>query len=103
MLFSEYSDYINKRPLISFEIFPPKTQKGFENLQFELSLLCTLKPDYITVTYGAMGSTRDRTLEIASLIKNHFGIESACHLTCVGATKKELDIMLRLEQKHGQV
>ncbi len=92
MLFSDYSD---NKPIISFEIFPPKTEKGFDNLQFELSLLSTLAPDFITVTYGAMGTTRERTLDIASLIQNHFGIESACHLTCVGATKKELDSMLQ--------
>lgn len=95
MLFSDYSKYEDKKPLISFEIFPPRTDKGFENLQFELSLLSTLAPDFITVTYGAMGTTRERTLDIASLIKNHFGIESACHLTCVGATKEELDVMLQ--------
>ncbi len=95
MLFSDYIDVKNKKPIISFEIFPPKTQKGFDNLQFELSLLSTLAPDCITVTYGAMGTTRERTLDIASLIKNHFGIEAACHLTCVGATKKELDVMLQ--------
>ena len=95
MLFSEYLNYESNRPIISFEIFPPKTKKGFDNLQFELSLLSTLSPDCITVTYGAMGTTRDRTLDIASLIKNHFGIEPACHLTCVGATKIELDSILQ--------
>ncbi|MEM7007562.1 MAG: methylenetetrahydrofolate reductase [NAD(P)H] [Thermodesulfobacteriota bacterium] len=94
MRFSDYLNNKNKKPLISFEIFPPKTKKGLDNLQFELSLLTTLTPDFITVTYGAMGTTRDKTLDIASLIKNRFGIESACHLTCVGATKNELDSML---------
>jgi len=95
MLFSDYSNTKNKKPLISFEIFPPKTEKGYDNLKNELSQLAALKPDFITVTYGAMGTTRDKTLDIASLIKNHFGIESACHLTCVGATKSELDIILQ--------
>ncbi len=95
MLFSDYSKYKDKRPIISFEIFPPKTDRGMDNLKNELSQLATLGPDFITVTYGAMGSTRDKTLEIASLIKNHFGVESACHLTCVGATKNELDIILQ--------
>jgi len=95
MLFSDYSEYEDKKPIISFEIFPPKTEKGYDNLKNELSQLAALNPDFITVTYGAMGTTREKTLEIASLIKNHFGVESACHLTCVGATKKELDIILQ--------
>jgi len=95
MLFSDYSNYKDKKPIISFEIFPPKTEKGYDNLKNELSELAALNPDFITVTYGAMGTTREKTLDIASLIKNHFGIESACHLTCVGATKKELDIILQ--------
>jgi len=95
MLFSDYLNNKDKRPIISFEIFPPKTNKGMDNLKNELAQLVELGPDFITVTYGAMGSTREKTLEIASLIKNHFGVESACHLTCVGATKTELDIMLQ--------
>ena len=95
MLFSDYLNNKDKKPIISFEIFPPKTDRGMDNLKNELSQLVTLEPDFITVTYGAMGTTRDKTLDIASLIKNHFGIESACHLTCVGATKTELDTMLQ--------
>lgn len=91
MRFLEYFKYRDKKPVISFEIFPPKTEKGMENLERVLRELAGLSPDFITVTYGAMGSTRDRTLEIASLIKNRFGVESACHLTCVGASGKELD------------
>ena len=95
MLFSDYSKHENRKPIISFEIFPPKTEKGYDNLRFELSILADLNPDFITVTYGAMGTTREKTLDIASLIKNHFGIEPACHLTCVGATKSELDATLQ--------
>ncbi len=95
MLFSDYLKHKDKKPIISFEIFPPKTDRGMDNLMKELSQLVTLEPDFITVTYGAMGSTRDRTLEITALIKNRFGVESACHLTCVGATKEELDILLQ--------
>lgn len=95
MLFSDYFKHKDKRAIISFEIFPPKTNKGMDNLKNELSELAQLRPDFITVTYGAMGSTREKTLDIASLIQNHFGVESACHLTCVGATKTELDILLQ--------
>lgn len=97
MLFSEYYKYGEKKPVISFEIFPPKTETGLENLDSTLRELVGLGPDFITVTYGAMGTTRDKTLEIASLIKNKFGVEAACHLTCVGASRGELDdILLRI-------
>lgn len=65
-----------------------------KNLEKVLNDLSALGPDFITVTYGAMGSTRERTLEIASLIKNRFGVETACHLTCVGASREGLDTML---------
>ncbi len=94
MRLPEYFKYGGKKPVISFEIFPPKTEKGMVNLEKVLEELVVLSPDFITVTYGAMGSTRKRTLEIASIIKNRFGVETACHLTCVGASRDELDRML---------
>jgi len=56
--------------------------------------LIALGPNYITVTYGAMGSTQERTLEIASLIKNRINMETVCHLTCVGASRTKLDEIL---------
>ncbi|HEY7535356.1 MAG TPA: methylenetetrahydrofolate reductase [NAD(P)H], partial [Thermodesulfobacteriota bacterium] len=93
MRFREYFKD-GKKPLISFEIFPPKTDKGMEPLLNILPDLVSLRPDYITVTYGAMGSTRHRTLEIASLLKNLYKMETACHLTCVGASRTELDDIL---------
>lgn len=96
MVFSEYSKYSKEKPVISFEIFPPKTSKGMENLYNVISDLVKLGPDYITVTYGAMGTTRDKTLEIATLIKDKFGVDSACHLTCVGSSRSELDTILSL-------
>jgi len=96
VIFSEYSKYSKERPVISFEIFPPNTTKGMENLYNVISDLAQLGPDYITVTYGAMGSTRDKTLEIATLIKDKFGVDSACHLTCVGSSRSELDTILSL-------
>jgi methylenetetrahydrofolate reductase (NADPH) len=94
MRFPEYFKD-GRRPIISFEIFPPKTDKAMEALRRVLPELIELGPDYITVTYGAMGSTRDQTLEIASLIKNYYGMESASHLTCVGASRTEIDEILK--------
>ncbi len=95
MTFIDYFKYSGIKPIISFEIFPPKTEMGMAKLENILGELAELGPEFITVTYGAMGTTRERTLEIASLIKHRFGIESACHLTCVGASKKELDTILK--------
>lgn len=94
MMLSDYYRYDAKKPAISFEIFPPKTERGMANLETVLRELVALGPRFITVTYGAMGTTRERTLEIASLIKNRFDVETACHLTCVGASRKDLDSML---------
>jgi methylenetetrahydrofolate reductase (NADPH) len=85
----------NLKPIISFEIFPPKTDKGMEKLQIIIPELISLKPDFMTVTYGALGSTQERTLEIASRIKNHYNMETACHLTCVGASRTELDHIIK--------
>jgi methylenetetrahydrofolate reductase (NADPH) len=81
-------------PHISFEVFPPKTDAAMKTLRRVLPELIDLGPSYMTVTYGALGSTRERTLEIASLIKREHGMESACHLTCVGSSRADLDRIL---------
>ena len=77
-------------PVFSFEFFPPRTPDGERNLQRALDSLATLQPDFASVTYGAGGSTRDRTLDIVRDIKNRYGIEAMAHLSCVGATADEL-------------
>lgn len=89
------------QPVISFEIFPPKTEEGFENLTETLDELKELSPDYITVTYGAMGTTRGKTIQIASLIQDKMNINTACHLTCVNATKDEITDILREIKRSG--
>lgn len=81
-------------PHISFEVFPPKTDAAMLSLRQVLRELIDLQPSYMTVTYGALGSTRERTLEIAALIKREYGMESACHLTCVGSSRADLDCIL---------
>src|SRR3954471_17824341 len=90
-----------KKPVISFEVFPPKTDQAFEHLRSILPELVALKPDFMTVTYGAFGSTRGRTLEIASMIQKDFGIPSACHLTCVGSSRADIDQILDDIQSSG--
>ncbi len=77
-------------PLFSFEFFPPKTEQGERNLEQALSQLATLEPAFVSVTYGAGGSTRDRTIEIVKGIKRDYGLEAMAHLTCVGASADEL-------------
>jgi methylenetetrahydrofolate reductase (NADPH) len=83
------------RPTFSFELFPPKTQAGLVRLIRILPGLDALHPDYMTVTYGAMGTTRVNTLEIASHIMYRYAIPAACHLTCVGSSRAELDETLQ--------
>ena len=91
-----FADYFARRtgPIISFEVFPPKTDAGMQNLRRVLGELVALEPHFMTVTYGALGTTRDRTLEIATTITRDFGVESACHLTCVGSSRTDIDCIL---------
>jgi methylenetetrahydrofolate reductase (NADPH) len=77
-------------PTFSFEFFPPKTEQGEENLYAALRELKALEPSYVSVTYGAGGSTRSKTIEIVSRIKRDFGLEAMAHFTCVNATTDEL-------------
>lgn len=86
--------YAGKKPVISFEVFPPRTEAALAGLQAVLPQLVKLQPRLMTVTYGALGSTRDRTLEIARLLQSDYGMETACHLTCVGSSRAELDRIL---------
>ena len=82
------------RPVFSFEFFPPKTEKGEAALMRSLEQLAPLEPDFVSVTYGAGGSTRDRTLDLVGRIKRQLGIEAMAHLTCVGSTTKELEAIV---------
>jgi methylenetetrahydrofolate reductase (NADPH) len=81
-------------PVFSFEFFPPKTEEGEQNLRAALSALRELEPDFVSVTYGAAGSTRGLTLELTKWIKQELGIEAMAHLSCVGATRDELRVIL---------
>ena len=81
-------------PVFSFEFFPPKTNEGERNLREALWALRELAPDFVSVTYGAAGSTRGLTLELTKWIKQELGIEAMAHLSCVGATSDELCVIL---------
>jgi len=81
-------------PTFSFEFFPPKTEEGERNLRATLEDLKAFEPDFVSVTYGAGGSTRERTVELTRWIKQDLGIEAMAHLTCVGASVDDLHAVL---------
>ena len=82
------------RPSFSFEFFPPKSEEAAKQLEQTIADLRALKPAFVSVTYGAGGSTRERTIEIVTRVKRETGIEAMAHLTCVGATRDELGAVL---------
>ncbi len=88
-------------PVFSFEFFPPKTEQGEQNLYAALSELRTLEPSFVSVTYGAGGSTRSKTIEIVRRIRDDYGLEAMAHFTCVGATVEELHATLEEMQAAG--
>jgi methylenetetrahydrofolate reductase (NADPH) len=88
-------------PAFSFEFFPPKTEVGEQNLYTALAELKTLDPSFVSVTYGAGGSTREKTIEIVKRIREEYGLEAMAHFTCVGATVPELRATLAEMQDAG--
>ena len=82
--------YETKKTVISLEVFPPKLDSPVETVFKTLDELKDINPDFISVTYGAGGKAKDRTVEIASKIKNEYHIESLAHLTCISSTKEQI-------------
>ena len=85
----------------SFEFFPPKTDEGIANLRKTRDALAQLNPRFFSVTFGAGGSTQERTFETVREIQEDAGFEAAPHLSCIGATKTNVQAMLEKYQKHG--
>jgi methylenetetrahydrofolate reductase (NADPH) len=83
-----------KRPVFSIEFFPPKTEEGVAQLFATVEALRPLEPDYVSVTYGAGGATRDGTVEACERIKAEHGLEVMAHLSCVGETQEGLAAIL---------
>ena len=81
-------------PTVSFEFFPPKDDAGFDRLFETIGALQSLSPSYVSVTYGAGGATRRKTVDLVQRIKREIGIESMAHLTCVGANRAEIAAVL---------
>jgi methylenetetrahydrofolate reductase (NADPH) len=82
--------FAQRRPLRSLEFFPPRDEAGVENLRSAATALKRISPDFVSVTYGAGGTTRDRTAQVSAMLKNEFGLTVMPHLTCVGHTRAEL-------------
>ncbi len=85
-------------PAISFEFFPPKSDDAVKNLFATLTDLAELSPAFVSVTYGAGGSTRERTIDLVTRMRRETGVEAMAHLTCVGHGRSELrEILHRLQ------
>jgi methylenetetrahydrofolate reductase (NADPH) len=82
--------FLRGRPVFSFEFFPPKTDKGFASLYRTAEDLKRLDPDFVSVTWGAGGSTRTKTLEVVTQIQREIGITAMAHLSCIGSTPEQL-------------
>ena len=91
-----------KKQVLSFEIFPPKKEEDLINIGDTLDLLAELKPDFISVTFGAGGSSNNnKTIEIAKKIKNEYKIEPVVHLTCLHYSKNEIDEFVKVLEAEG--
>ena len=96
------NELLAQRPTLSFEIFPPKNKDGdITSIYSTIDQLAELKPDFISVTYGAGGSTTRNTVEIASMIKERWHVESVAHLSCIDATADNLRAVLDQLQEKG--
>ena len=88
-------------PTLSFEFFPPKNPDGWGTLYQTLGNISKRSPDYVTVTYGAGGGTRRKTVDLVGRIQDELGIEAMAHLTCVGHSRDELAEILASLQAVG--
>lgn len=90
------------KPVLSFEIFPPKKEEALKNIDATLEKLCDLHPDFISITFGAGGSAVDnQTVELAKKIKNNYGVEPIVHLTCLHYGKEEIGMILSQLKEEG--
>jgi methylenetetrahydrofolate reductase (NADPH) len=92
-------ELFNNKPVISLEIFPPKPEAPIDTVLDTIAQLSDLKPGFISVTYGAGGSSRAHTVKIADIIKNKYNIEALAHLTCIGSSKDEVESTLEQLKK----
>lgn len=88
-------EFYKNKPVISLEIFPPKPEMPIDTVFDTIDALSDLKPAFMSVTYGAGGSSKAHTVKIADAIKNKYNIEALAHLTCIGAKRDEIDNILK--------
>ncbi len=88
-------EFFKNKPVISLEIFPPKPEMPIDTIFNTIDALSGLKPAFMSVTYGAGGSSKAHTVKIADVIKNKYNIEALAHLTCIGAKRDEIDNILK--------
>lgn len=94
--------YEKKKRSLSFEVFPPKKNSELKSIDATLEVLCELKPDFISVTFGAGGSSnRNRTIELAKKIKYGYHVEPVVHLTCLTYDKQEIDAFTKVLVEEG--
>ena len=94
--------YTSEHKGLSFELFPPKTERGCCSMSHHMEVLMQFSPDYITCTYGAGGSTQTKTMDVITAVKTAFDVPVASHLTCVGSTADDLRSYLE-EASRNQV
>ncbi len=86
---------------LSLEVFPPKTTTAFESVHKAVEQISALKPDFISVTYGAGGGTSEHTISIAKDIKDKYGVNSMAHLTCVSSTRETVERQIKKMREAG--
>ena len=89
------------RPTLSFEVFPPKTEDAYESVENAAAEIAKLKPDFMSVTYGAGGGTSDYTVQIASTIQDVYKVTPLAHLTCVSSTREKVHVVLEQLKERG--
>ncbi len=93
--------YKGEKPVLSLEVFPPKPGYSLKTVFRTLDHLCDLNPSFVSVTYASLGESTDRTVEIASRVRDEYGCESLAHMTCIGHTKQEVAFVLDNLEAHG--
>ena len=93
--------FAKKIPTLSFEVFPPKTDDTFDSVKYATEEIAKIKPDFMSVTYGAGGGTSKHTLAIAQNLKNKYNVTPLAHLTCVSSTKEMIKNQLKLLSESG--
>lgn len=95
-------DILNEEtPSLSFEVFPPKSEMNFLNVKGAITDIAKLKPSFMSVTYGAGGSTSKNTLNFAKSIQDEYGVPSLAHMTCIDATRESVDNKINLLKEAG--